>query len=49
MTTCPMSGLKIMVRDNVITMVRTGSAGGPLGLALLFMWMALDHESPKVN
>jgi hypothetical protein len=49
MTTCPVSGLKIMVRNNVITMVCTGSAGGPLGLVLLFMWMALDHESLKVN
>jgi hypothetical protein len=47
--TCPVSGLKIMVRDNVIAIVRTGSAGGPLGLALLFMWMALDHKSPKLN
>jgi hypothetical protein len=49
MMTCPVSGLKIMVRDSVIMMVRTGSAGGPLGLALLFMWMAPDHESPKLN
>jgi hypothetical protein len=46
---CPMSGLKIMVCDNIIKMVCTGSAGGPLGLALLFMWMALDHESPKLK
>jgi hypothetical protein len=47
--TCPMSGLKIMVHDNVIAMVHTGSAGGPLRLALLFMWMAPDHESPKLK
>jgi hypothetical protein len=49
MTTCPVSGLNIIVRDSVVVIVRTGSAGGPLGLALLFMCMGPDHESPKLK
>jgi hypothetical protein len=38
-----------MVCDSVIMIVYTRSAGGPLGLALLFSWMATDQKSLWVN
>ena len=48
--TCSLVGkLIILVCDNHVTRMRTGSGRGALGLVPLFMQMALDYESPKVN
>jgi hypothetical protein len=50
MMTCSLvSKLTILVCDSHIAKMRTGSGRGALGLVPLFMWMAPDHESPKVN
>ena len=45
MITYPIYRLKIIVCDNYIAIVCTGSVEGPLRLALLFMCIALDHKS----
>jgi len=50
MTTCNSVGKSIIpVCDNHVAKMRTGSGRGALGPVLLFMWIALDHESLKVK
>jgi len=50
MTTCNSVGMLIIpVCDNRVARMRTGSGRGALGSVPLFMQMAPDHESPKVN
>ena len=50
MTTCSSVGkLIIPVCDNRVARMHTGSDRGALGSVPLFMRMALDHESLKVN
>ena len=50
MMTCSSVGkLVIPVCDSRVARMRTGSGKGALGLVPLFMWMAPDHESLKVN
>jgi hypothetical protein len=50
MTTYSLVGkLIILVCDSRVARMRTGSGRGTLGSVPLFMQMAPDHESPKVN
>jgi hypothetical protein len=49
MTCSSVGKLVIPVCDSHIARMCTGSGKGALGLVPLFMWMAPDHESPKVN
>jgi hypothetical protein len=50
MTTCNSVGKFIIpVCDNRVAKMHTGSGRGALGSVPLFIWIALDHESPKVK
>ena len=49
MTYSSVGKLIIPVCDNCVAKMRTRRGRGALGSVLLFMQIALDYESPKVN